>query len=73
MHHVFMKKKLLLLLPVMILLFWTYTFAQTKVYAYAQPVISGVSPQGIVDETGKEVNKPRQSKFNYYFFISHKL
>src|SRR5688572_6382030 len=65
-----MKKKLLLL-AVFTSFILTYSFAQTKVYAYAQPVVSGVSPQGIIDETGKEIKRPRQSRFNYYFFISH--
>ena len=64
-------KKILLLLAMTFYL-WTITFAQTKVYAYAQPVVSGVSPQGIIDETGKQIKKPRSSKFNYYLFIRHK-
>ena len=65
-----MKQKILLI-AVMILSAWSCTFSQTKVYAYAQPVVSGVSPQGIVDETGKEVKQQQRSRFNHYFYIQH--
>ncbi len=65
-----MKQKFLLL-AVMILSAWSYTFSQTKVYAYAQPVVSGVSPQGIIDETGKEVKPQQRARFNHYFYIQH--
>ena len=65
-----MKQKILLL-AVMIFSAWSYTFSQTKVYAYAQPVVSGVSPQGIIDETGKEVKPKEKARFNHYFYIQH--
>ena len=66
-----MKQKILLL-AVMIFSAWSYTFSQTKVYAYAQPVVSGVSPQGIIDETGKEVKPKQKARFNHYFYIQHR-
>lgn len=65
-----MKQKILLL-AIMILSAWSYTFSQTKVYAYAQPVVSGVSPQGVIDETGKEVKPPQRARFNHFFYIQH--
>lgn len=65
-----MKHKILLL-AIMILSAWTNTFSQTKVYAYAQPVVSGVSPQGIIKENGKEVKTPQRSRFNHFFFMRH--
>lgn len=65
-----MKQKILLL-AIMILSAWSYTFSQTKVYAYAQPVVSGVNPQGVIDETGKVVKPQQRARFNHYFYIQH--
>lgn len=45
--------------------------AQTKVYAYAQPVVGGVNPQGAIHESGEKEIPKLKSRTNHYFFISH--
>jgi hypothetical protein len=58
----------LLLLPIAI---FFSSCAQTKVYAYAQPVIGGVNPQGAVDESGNKVEGKPRSTYNHYFYMRH--
>ncbi|HEY9364914.1 MAG TPA: hypothetical protein VIQ00_16745 [Chitinophagaceae bacterium] len=49
-----------------------YSSSQIKVYAYTQPVITGVSPNTAIDEKGKKVESPRKNRANQYFYFEFK-
>lgn len=49
-----------------------YSSSQVKVYAYTQPVITGVSPNTAIDENGKNIESTRKSRANQYFYFEFK-
>jgi hypothetical protein len=68
--------KLNFLLPVVFLLLSSFLNGQTyplaKVHAYAQAMLSGVKPQGIIEEGGKEIKTNSGAKFNYFIYAEYR-
>lgn len=66
-----MKEKLIII-SVAILLNACYSSSQVKGYAFTQPVIRGASPNGAIDESGKEIASiPKKNSANYFFYFEY--
>lgn len=61
----------IIILLQVVLLVQAQTYTGVKVYAYRQPVVSGVNPGGIIDESGKEVTTARSPRFNTRVYVTH--
>ncbi len=74
-HLYFMKNKILFFCCVSIFFSATLHAQSTqkiKLYAYSQPMLSGIQKNVMIDESGNEYKADTKSKLNYLIYLEHR-